>query len=301
MKKMTTFKDVIRSVIDVTVKRTEKIDASAAHSNKKTSQLKSMAIEQAGRMRERSESLNSLKNGFAEVRHAIADTGIYHHLLKGKIREVDKLILSAYKVSDIFGESASPKEFNKKLKQKETEYISKSQAEFGNKNSKLGKEYLEIATAIGKIKVFPESWYWFKLTDTELKSVSSVTSENKEKKMEDKVSIGAYNYIDVAKKLMADDYHIRRALGLCMLSGRRMSEMMVTGDFCATDDGNLLFSGAIKKDSLSLFSSTDEWHEIPSMIDADEFVHFFKKLRDDKKIQEVIELCKNQKKLIASK
>lgn len=285
-------KAMAEAVANIVVARTKKITNDDIHSNKKTNELVHLGKEQASRMRDSAESLNTLKNNFNYVRKQIAATGIYHHLLKNKIKKLDKQIKSTVTISDILRKSISVDDFAKKIKQKRNEYLTKSDEKYQSGSFEDAKKFSDIADELGKLRIYPEPYYQFSLTSSELEIVNNRSEETKINKMEDKVSIGVNAYIELAKRLIRDDYYIRRGLGLAMISGRRMSEVFVSAKFQPLDEDTYLFSGAIKKDLERGSFADEEEHEIPCLIDVDEFMYYFNLFREDEKVIELADKCK---------
>lgn len=288
-------KEVTKSVIDEVAKRITQVSESKMHSNKKTAELALIGEQSAEKMRSHAKSLNTLKNCYAEVRKAIADLGVYNHLLPRRLKEVDAKLHSLVTLADMRRECKDDVAgFQTKLNNKVSELEAMGKQKYSDGNAERGREFFALAEEVASIKVYPESWYHFKLSKTELKSVNDTGAENLQEKLSNVVEIGVRNYIDLGMSLIRDEYYIRRALGLAMLSGRRMSEIFVSASFEAVGSDKLKFSGALKKSLEDGLKASSESHIIDSIIDANEFVHYFEIFREDEKIKELIAECESE-------
>lgn len=293
MKKNTkTAKALTEEVIADVTKRTRQIYEADMHWRTRDSEL-SICIENGVRkMREGIEKLNTRKNSFNAVRKAIAALGLYHHALRNRIAEVDAKLHSLVTLKDMKRECGDDVAgFAAKLKHKADELKANGKQKYTDGNPKRAQELIAIAESIGKIKVYPEPWYHFKLSKGELELVNGTTTENLESKLSNITTIGVKKYIDLAMELLRDDYYIRRAIGLAMLSGRRMSEIYVSANFEAVGEDKLKFSGALKKGADMKNGTSQDEYIIDSIIDAHEFVHYFDLFRKDENVISIIEEC----------
>ena len=286
-----TMKDTTKDAIKEAVKRTIQVHSSSMNANKKSGELAHVSKACSDRMRLRADSLNTLKNSFNEVRKAIAQTGLYHHLLPNKLKKIDDQLSSIITLSDMKRDCGNDLDlFKAKLFRKSEELKAKSKEKYEKGDKEKAQKLLKLSDEIKNLRVYPESWYGFKLTQSESELTKEKSDETRTEKMTNLVDIGIQSYISLARELMRDEYYVRRSIGLAMLSGRRMSEIFVSAKFEPCGD-KLKFSGALKK-SLEKTIATDNEHIIDSIIEPSEFVYYFELFREDEEVKKIIEACK---------
>lgn len=285
-------KECVKMVSTSVIKRIGQIYDTDMHPNKKTSELKLIGYGCADELRSNAKSMNTLKNAFAEIRKSISELGLYHHLLDGRIKTLDKEFKSIVTISDMkrmCGDDVNG--FAKKIKDRINELKAIAEEKYKIGNSQRGREIMEVADNLLKLKIYPEPYYAFVLTKIERDSVDNRTQTGLDEKISNQVTIGVNSYINLARKLMLDDGWILKSLGLAMLSGRRASEIFVTAKFNALGEDKLIFSGAAKKGALSEALKDDTEHVIDSLIDAHEFVYHFEQFRNAPQVQAIIKEC----------
>jgi integrase len=110
---------------------------------------------------------------------------------------------------------------------------------------------------------------------TERKTVyqASVMAENKALRPFSNIA----GYIELSTKLMrSKKSYIRVAMGLCAVTGRRPSEILITAKFTKTGEYSTVFSGQLKTKDSEL---SQDNYEIPLLVPADDVINALAELR----------------------
>jgi phosphoglycolate phosphatase-like HAD superfamily hydrolase len=116
--------------------------------------------------------------------------------------------------------------------------------------------------------------------DVEKDTRAQSLNERRKEKLDSRIQIEPDKIINKALELLNTESYLNITIALCILSGRRMSEVLKTAQLTALDSNSVMFRGQLKKKSLSDSDIEDTAYEIPVLANSKQIESALNHLRE---------------------